>query len=308
MTGYFVGVDGGGSKTIYALADESGSTIRMLTGRGISYRQYGEEGVVSELIERLGELLSPDGISLEAISGICIGLPCYGEQKTIDERISEYLKKSFAPAPVHIVNDVVVAFTGAIPDQRGIVLISGTGSIAYGMDDQGASARSGGWSEFFSDERSCYWIAKKGMELFTKEADGRECKGPLYDLVRDKLLLEDDFDFVEKIEKEYLPYRDRTASFQKLIYEAAQKGDRAARIIYTQAAYELFLLVIAVKHKLDFHGQNVKAAYAGGAFHAQTYLIPHLSSLLRDSGVQLVPARFSPVEGALLLAKNPGFS
>ena len=77
-----------------------------------------------------------------------------------------------------------LAGRGSLALKPGINIVAGTGSIAFGKSRENVSARSGGWSTFFGDEGSCYWLGRRTMELFTKQADGRVKEGELYHILK----------------------------------------------------------------------------------------------------------------------------
>lgn len=184
---YFLGIDGGGSKTDCLLVDGWGQSLAAASGGGSSYRQHGKDGVVKSLQELSGQCLRKAGLSLEQINGVCIGLPLFDENAANDAYMSSAIQAIF-PQNI-IVNDVQVGWAGSLACQPGINVVAGTGSIAFGRDGAGHTARSGGWSEFFSDEGSAYWVAMRGMGLFTKQADGRVPKGALYRLIKKLIIL-----------------------------------------------------------------------------------------------------------------------
>ena len=179
MKKWYVGVDGGGTKTgIMAATKTDGERGAELTA-GCSYQMLGVDGATKMIADGVKSSLQKVGAQITDCAGVCIGLPCYGEDARQDEAMRDSLRKALAPAPLHIVNDVEVGWAGALECQPGIHIVAGTGSIAFAKDESGHAARSGGWNEFFGDEGSCYWIGKEAMSLFTKEADGRAAKGCL---------------------------------------------------------------------------------------------------------------------------------
>ena len=241
------------------------------------------------------------GAQLTDCVGVCIGLPCYGENARQDEAMRDSLRKALTPAPLHIVNDVEVGWAGALECQPGIHIVAGTGSIAFAKDESGHAARSGGWNEFFGDEGSCYWIGKEAMSLFTKEADGRAAKGALYEIVRQELRLADDMDLIDLVIREYAPYRDKVAAFQRFAAQAAQEGDTEAIALYERAAHELALMVQALKRELRFP-DGTKVSYSGGLFQTGDLILAPLKREVTALHCALEAPKKSGVEGAWLLA------
>lgn len=298
---YVIGIDGGGTKTAYACADENGRILAQSVEGSISYREHGYDGMETRLREGVDHVLKDAALTLSDIDAIAIGIPCYGENKEADVRIEAICKDLFAETEVIPVNDAIVGYYGALSGRCGINIVSGTGSIACGSDASGRTARSGGWSEHFSDEGSCYWLGRQSMHLFCKESDYRIPRGAFYELVRKELGIREDFDFIDIAEKQYLPERSKVASLQKILLEAAEAGDAAAAALYEAACDELVQLAVGVKNQLCFT-DTIEVSLTGGLTHAEKFIAGPLKEKLRAQGMCYVPAESSPLEGAVILA------
>ena len=123
-------------------------------------------------------------------------------------------------------NDMVCSWAGSLACADGISVIAGTGSMAYG-EYAGRQARAGGWGELIGDEGSAYWIAREGMNLFSRMSDGRAPQGPLYALVRSRLGLDIDLDLCARIYGVAANTRGAFAQFAPLVHAAAVAGDEA---------------------------------------------------------------------------------
>ena len=299
---WFIGIDGGGTKTAFAISGVDANPVHILIRGGCSYQEIGLDNVILLLKEGIASVLEAVGAAKEDCVGCCMGLPCFGENKLMDEQLLQRITDMLAPIPIKIVNDGAVGWAGSLECKEGIHLVSGTGSIAIGCGADGSFARSGGWTEFFSDEGSCYWIGKKAMQLFSKEADNRLPKAALYEIVRKTYSLHEDFEFVEKILNTIAPYRDKVADFQRLALEAARAGDLAAQDLYRQAAEELAQLICSVKSQLPWSQEPVRVSYYGGLFHAGDYILKPLEKALDSLGCTIQKPLHSATEGALLLA------
>ena len=179
---YFLGIDGGGTKTDFLLLDENGKTIAQRKIGTISYKHVGMDYVTELLRENINQIL--DGND----AYICLAFPNWGESRVNDERFLCRIDK-ITDRPMKIVNDSAAGWAGSLGLEEGINLVAGTGSIAYGQNKFGTEARAGGWDDGFSDEGSCYWLGKKALELFSKESDGRVKKGKLLEIFRYNLTL-----------------------------------------------------------------------------------------------------------------------
>lgn len=298
---YYIGIDGGGSKTIFAIADESGKILGKIQAGSAFYKQIGEDGVIELLRNGVKEVCAfAEGEHTE-IASVCFGMPAWGESPVNDKVIEEKILSTFSEWNIHIVNDCEVGWAGSLLAEPGINIVAGTGSIAFGKNEDGQTARCGGWSEWFSDEGSGYWLGMKCVQLFSRQSDGRDEKGPLYDIIRNALKLSDDMDIVDLFEAEYLHKRDRIASLQKLLLQAANEGDVYAIGAYEQAAKELYDIVCGVKKKI-FAGKDCMVSCSGGIFKTGDVIRKPFEKLLEDYGMHLTEAKAEPYVGAVLLA------
>ncbi|MGM9918541.1 MAG: N-acetylglucosamine kinase [Lactimicrobium massiliense] len=301
MHTYIIGIDGGGTKTIYALADETGRIVETVSSSSISYHEYGMDAIIAKIKDGIGNMCRKAGIQTKNIAIIAAGIPCFGENAAADKQIKEQLK-CYLPCQWILVNDAVVGFYGALGGKAGINVVAGTGSIAYGQDENGNQARSGGWSDLVGDEGSCAWIGKKGMELFFREADGRMKAGALLHIVRHKYQLKEDTDFIAIAEKDIFPNRANTAAFQQVVLSAAKQGDTEAARLYQQAAYELFLMADSVRRQLHFETGNIPVSLTGGLRHALDFVLPSFVQALQQQGMSYQDPVKEPYEGAVILA------
>jgi N-acetylglucosamine kinase-like BadF-type ATPase len=299
--GFLIGIDGGGTKTQFALADFYGQIHSQYQTTGSSYKEIGMAGVCDLIVSGIDKVCSATNIVKDKISGVCFGMPCYGESKENDLKMTDLIKQALAPLEVCIENDVTAAWAGALAFQPGIILLAGTGSMAVGRNYEGEFARSGGWSTLFSDEGSGYWLGKKTLELFTKQSDFRLPKGPLYEIVKTHLNLNDDFELIDLAELIYSKSRRKTAALQFLLMESATAGDEYAIRAYSDAAYELSLLVAAIRHKLKMEDKTI-VSYSGGLFKAGDFIMKPLKDNLNLNEIEFKSPLLQPVGGAILFA------
>lgn len=302
MKKWYVGVDGGGTKTAVAVSTLDSIPIKIFTYPTCSNQSIGIQKSVALITEGVLESLSAVGATIQDCAGCCIGMPCYGENAENDQVIVRLLEAALTPVPVYIANDVEVGWAGSLACGEGIHIVSGTGSIAFGCGMDNKTARCGGWVEFFGDEGSCYWIGREAMSLFSKQADGRIPRGALYDLVRREFRLNDDYQFIDRIIQEIAPYRDKVAGFQRYALQAALAGDDAVKALYEAAAEELALMIRAIKEKLQFSSEAVQVSYSGGIFNAGELILNPLRDKAKALGCSLEKPKRSALEGALMLA------
>ena len=296
---YYIGVDGGGTKTAVCAASEDSSGFLSATTGSASWREHGIKTVICNIKEVI------DGFSLSdngSIAGITMGIPCFGESDKGDRKLEKAIGMEFPGIPVYITNDVEVGWAGSLGLSPGISVVSGTGSIAFGKDESGNTARCGGWSEYFSDEGSCYRIGRSVMEVFSKQSDGRIPRDALYIIVREDLNLKNDVEFIDLMHGKYIKNREKVASLQLIAQKAALAGSPCANTLYDEAADELCLLVTTIEKKLSFKQHPFIVSYSGGLFKTGDLIMSRFSKRIEAAGGKLSAPKFEPQHGALLLA------
>lgn len=300
---YFLGIDGGGTKTAFEIIDENGNILSSIKTSTCDYLQIGKENFGRMIREGALGACEKANISLSDFCFTCIGVPSFGEIASDVPELITKAKEALQSDRVECVNDVEVAWAGSLACRPGINILAGTGSMAYGVDQKNNSVRVGGWGCFCGDEGSAYWLGKKLIELFAKQADGRIPKGKTYDIVYKKFGLTSDFDFISVVLNDMECKRDEIARLQLLLNEAADQGDIYAVEMYKQAACELGLIVEAVIGKLDFNaGETIKVSYSGGIFKAGDLIFAPLKEYLRNYDITYSEPLLTPVSGAALKA------
>ena len=296
--GFLIGIDGGSSKTEFALYRDTGEILATHGLPGSSYRELGAEAVCAILKQGVDSIC--EGIDRDEIKGTCFGFPCFGEHMEEDLEAARQIERALA-LPTRFENDVACAWAGSLAFRSGIVMLAGTGTMAWGRDARGAMSRCGGWSDFFSDEGSGYWLGRRTLELFSKQSDGRACRGPLHGIVRERFSLKDDIEIIGIVEARQALSREWVASLQRLLFEAAQDGDAAAAGLYAEAAGELALMVKGLRGRMELPPGS-PVSYAGGLFKAGEVLLEPFRKALMDTDLAFTEPLLAPVDGALLFA------
>ena len=185
---WIAGIDGGGSKTAVLLRTVDGKETRTCRVGSIDPAEYGVEGYAAGLLAALTQL----GVTAERVAAVCIGIPCFGEYPELDAAVSARTRQLFPNGAVRCENDCYVGFAGAFGLKAGINVVAGTGAIAYGEDEEGHAARSGGWHHDFSDEGSGVWLGRESFALFARQMDGRAPRTAFYEIFREGLGLRRD--------------------------------------------------------------------------------------------------------------------
>ena len=306
MTDFFLGCDGGGTKTDLVVITGEGRLAGYLQFPSTYYllsRSRGIELVSDVLDEAVPAVCARAGIAPGDVRFAFFGLPGYGEVQTDVPRIDAAAAQALQHSRFRCDNDMVCGWAGSLAGADGINVIAGTGSMTYGRR-AGADVRVGGWGELFGDEGSGYWIGIRALRAFSKMSDGRAERGPLHDVLRRDLALDADTDLIGLVLHQWQGARQQIAALAPAVREAAISGDRCAQAILTAAAAELVGLVDATRRRLGFKpGDVVPVSYSGGIFAMPEILDSFLA------GISALPAsfrvrkpRYAPVIGAALYA------
>ena len=300
---FYLGVDGGGTKTALILINESGKVLAKTIQKGCSYLQLAKEEVYEILKTGILELCQQAEIEITNINYSFWGLPVYGEIPEATSFLEATVASILDNNNFTCSNDVEAGWAGSLACQPGINLVGGTGAIGFGRDKSGKSARASGWDYFLGDEGSAYWLGKRALSLFSKEADGRSEKTPLYYLLREKLDLKNDLDLIAVVHDSLQLKRDKIAQLALILYEAALAGDEKALQIYDEAAYEHSLTINALLAKLDFSAnEQILISYSGGVFRAGDLILKPLKEYIKCDKTKLIEPILQPVTGAALYA------
>ena len=299
----FLGVDGGGTKTAYALIDAEGNIRASHTSGSVSHLSEGFARAAALLGDGIRAVLREGGIAAASVDFAFLGLGAYGEDSATTGQMDAMPSGVIDSSKYRCGNDMICSWAGSLACRDGISVIAGTGSMAYG-EYEGRTARAGGWGELIGDEGSAYWIAREGMSLFSRMSDGRAARGPLLALVRERLALASDLDLCARIYGEHANTRGAFARFAQLIDEAADAGDEQAREIFVRAAGELAACVRAVRSMIRApDGVVLPVSYSGGAFAGSPLLLNAFSTALAGGpAFELRAPLFPPVLGAALYA------
>lgn len=299
---YFIGVDGGASKTAALVVDDKGRTL----GRGLAgasnHLRVGIEEATRNIERAMNIALVEAGIAIRNVEYAYCGI-AGSDHPAHRQKVIDSLKIFFPRGNFIVDTDARIALTGAIGFGAGVVIIAGTGSVAFGRNEAQDESRAGGWGPTLGDEGSGFWIAREGLSAIVRAHDGRGFATRMTDL------LCDDYDMCQPEELPRFVYAatthvDDIAKYGRLVIEAAQVGDDVARDILARAGSELAECVLAVARKLHLLDSVFPVAYVGGAFHAGDLLLnPMRLRLRRDApGADLQPPQREPVEGAALMA------
>jgi len=287
-----IAIDAGGTKARFALYDENGTILKSIEHPSLHPLQIGYTKMAQALRYGVDTLCEN-----ESVDFISFGLAGYGMNPKIRKSIENAIKKQFPNEHYSIQSDVDCALMSALKGNDGIMVISGTGSIALSQS-QGVRSRVGGWGYWIGDEGSAFWIGKQVLSAFSKMADGRLKKSALYDCVMDSLVLSEESELI-KILSEHKRPKEAIASLARVCYIASTKNDKHAIKIFRDAAFELAQL-IEVSLKKNPELKTIRLS--GGVFESGEVILNPLRELLpKDLDIQ--PISQPPLYGAYLIGK-----
>jgi N-acetylglucosamine kinase-like BadF-type ATPase len=202
-----------------------------------------------------------------------------------------------------VVNDALIALVAGARDDPAIVLIAGTGSIAYGRNAAGEASRAGGWGHMIGDEGSGYWIGREALAAVMRGADGR---GPDTAMAAEILAFFNvtDVSRLPRIVYDREQPRMSVAALGPIVQRVAEQGDAVATRILERAADELVLGARSVATRLEMRGAAFTFFLAGGVFRVVPWLTEELPRRLVEvaprSQAEILTAE--PAVGAVWLA------
>ena len=297
-----IGIDGGGTKTEAAAANEDGRILAVFEAGPSNVFKVDAAASAAALERVIDGCLGQAGATRSDVISVCAGLAGV-DRPTIQKQITEVLYQLVPIDRISVVGDATTALVGATDGQPGMVVISGTGSIAYGMNAQHQRARAGGWGHIVDDFGSGYDIVRNAFNEVFRSHDGLEPPTRLRQAFLTELKVETVDDLLIAIHRDYTT-ASRIASLFPLVQSVADGGDIIGNKILERAGRDLANTAEAVVRKLDMHNLAFICGTAGGVFHS--------SHQVRDAFAWYVH-RFAPhanvcfprksaVEGAVMLA------
>jgi len=293
---FFLGVDGGQSSTTALIGDDAGRVAG--TSRGGPCNHVRGTEARARFLSTVGS---------------CIRQAC--DEAGIEPRFdSAVLGFSGGPADkealVHelietrhvlVTHDALTALVGACAGEPGIVTIAGTGSIAFGRNSKGVTARAGGWGYIFGDEGGAFDIVRQALRAALKQDEGWGLETSLRDALLEETGARDADDLMHHFYTAEYP-RSRVATLSKIVDREAIEGDAIAQQILRDAAARLAEIAGAVRRQLFHPGERARVSYAGGVFRSKMLRANYRELVEREPANDFTPPQHSPAAGALIEA------
>ncbi len=305
--GLVLGIDGGGTKTMCWLARADVTGEAGVVGRGLAgpsnQRAVGPVAAMKNLDAAIESAFSDARLDRATVDAACLGLA--GADRESDRGVVERWADDVRLAHrFRVVNDAVPLLHVDSTDGCGIALIAGTGSLAFGRNAAGQTARSGGWGYLFGDEGSAFAIGRAVLQAVSRAADGRAPATRLLDAVLGQLEVSSPSEIVTAVYSHEVP-RAVIAELARLAFESAAISDEVAASIITGAASELAMMVLAVAGRLELRN-GIHLKLTGSVLMQQESLRALVENRIRSSGADLQSAIIvrDAVAGAVVIAQS----
>ncbi|MBI5878522.1 MAG: N-acetylglucosamine kinase [Chloroflexi bacterium] len=308
MSGLIIGVDGGQTSTRAALADLNGNVVGEGCGGGLIHlaAEGGRERFASALRTALAEAWRAASLAPQPVDAIALGLSGVDGGTAEAVAVREMLPALLEARVVVVENDGVAALYGAHAGQPGVIVISGTGTIAWGMDSRGELACVSGWGWLLGDAGSACTIGRDGLIAALAAYDKAGPATSLVERFLREFAVPDLYDAKRMV---YAPdFGARGfAALAPVVSGAAEAGDAVARRVIADAGHALAASALAVINRLQFDDMPVHVAPVGGAFEhvfgLRAVFAGDVCGFEAVRAVVVEPQR-SPVIGAVIMARH----
>lgn len=309
-------VDGGGTKCLAVLLDHTRQVVGTGRSGSCNYHGIGTAAAARELAAAIGQALQewrgvavlPDPADLQAprwevecaVFGIA-GLDTDEDRRIITQMVQHVLAElGLYVRHLIVENDGFAALLGATGGKPGILVIAGTGSIAFGVNEAQQTARAGGWGHRIGDEGSGYWIGKQAMIAAVKAADGRGAATLLQEAMLSYLGLKQADELVNWTYSDQYAI-ERVGELSRLVGQAAEAGDEVANAILRQAGEELYQAARAVIDRLGMRDQRFPMILQGGVLQNNERVRQTVIERVSQYAPRVVhePARHDPIYGVI---------
>jgi N-acetylglucosamine kinase-like BadF-type ATPase len=297
-SGVVIGLDGGGTSTRALLADVSGASLSEAAGAACTVSSMPIGDALRSAIATIRSAIDNACVSFADVRAICAGVAGVSVEHA---RLSleEEIRRFFPDAAVAVVPDYAVAYSGALGGQPGVVVIAGTGSIAYGEDAAGRARRAGGYGYLIDDSGSGFAVGRAALSAVLRAADGSGSPTALCDLVLAAMAVGSVDEIVSSV---YGGSVDNTAvaGLARQVSRAAMSGDTVAQEILIAAGEALGELAASVTGPL-FGDEPANVAMSGGLWDAGLFIRTSFKRALADRclAATVCRAQGSPVQGAV---------
>jgi N-acetylglucosamine kinase len=306
--GCSLGIDGGGTRTVAWLAEGEGKLLGRAESGPSNPLKVGFRAAQREILKAFRACLQEAGFPPLAarawrppvVRTVCAGIAGV-DRRAVHRPLLAWMRRHIPARHYLLTSDAAIALTAAVRNAPGIIVIAGTGSIAFARDGQGELLRAGGWGIPFDDRGSGYDLGRKAVAAALEAFDGRGPHTLLMHRICRHLGLADITGIIsKKLEQQQI------AALFPLVTEAAREGDLVARHLCDDAARDLANLAVALLKRAGWTRGSMPVVTSGGVFRSSNLIrrafARHLRRFAPQARVELLER--PPVEGALWLART----
>jgi len=300
---FVIGIDGGGTHCRARLANLRGETLGNGEAGTANPNVAGFESAQREILLAIQRAFADAKIEKQIVAAACLGI---GGVDRADERrqLETWAAQNIAQRAM-VINDGEIVLAAGSPENWGIALIAGTGSMAWGKSRQGHIARAGGWGYLIGDEGSGFDLARNALRAIAQAADGRGEPTRLLDAILSHWNLKSPQELIPRVYRSgWLPAD--IAALAPLIVQVANEGDAIAQRLLEQAANDLATTILAVARALDLHEPAIPLALTGGLLLETETLRARPIAIAASRGYRFAPVALvrEPVAGAVRMARQ----
>lgn len=298
---YVVGVDGGATKTLALIGTTTGKVLGMGTAGSSNYHNIGELAARKAIKTAVARAKKQTGLVRRKIGTAVVALAAV--DSTEDFRVARrFVRRANVAEESVVIHDSVAALYAATQGRPGVIVNSGTGCFAAGVNQAGEYVRVGGWGYLIDDKGSAFDIGMNAITMAFRMMDGRTPPTKLTTLLKRRLGVKMFDEILDIIYANKLSVED-IARLAPLVSKAAS-NDNVCRRILNEAGMSLAELAVTAARRLKMTNRPFQLATVGGGFKSGRYLLEPFTSRVKDNcpRVRFVTLRDEPAKGAYLIA------
>ena len=306
-----LGIDGGGTKTVCVLMNDTGQVLGRGEAGASNYQSVGKQAALCSIQSAIAQATACfETVQVEAI---CLGVAGVDRPADIQVvetfvqqlQLSESLPMTWAlrPSTIVIRNDALIALAGGLGHCVGVVAIAGTGSIVFGRNSTGCTKRVGGWGHLLGDAGGAYHIAISGLRSALRAYDGCDAATTLQERFKEHLGLSSLEELVNVIYQPGWSVKE-IAALAPIVAQEATSGDRVALGLIEEAVKELVKATQVVVNSLFSSLDSVEVVTTGSVWQGFSLMREQFEAafVTHNPGVKIVSPRYESAYGAGLLA------
>ena len=270
---YLIGIDGGGTNSRLLASGLNGEVLGYCVGKSTNVESNSVECVMANLKEIVEQFWAESGCSLQDCQGVCLGTAGVDTEKSLLE-VNEIVKQLHFPCRTLVVNDAEVALAAETKGKPGALLISGTGSIGYAINQTGETCRVGGYGYLLGDEGSAYWVSRKAIQYILHAFDQTGRKPEMFARICNVLGIHEIDQLVDFV---YQSNKDEVAKLALSVVQAFEDGDPMAERIMRIAETNLSTMAISLGRRLKMKDERFPLVFSGSMLTCTPWLMDEVT-------------------------------